>query len=209
MADGLPLQVVAAAISGFIASVASNPADVLKSRAMMAGGDGSVVGAAIAVARLNAARCGGADRAGGASVETRLGSWFEPLDSIGLEGFGGIVSNPPYIPSRDVPHLQAEVVRHEPRLALDGGAGAGTDCVDAVVAGAAPRLARGGFLLLETNGGAQADASAAKLREYALDAGPGVGVERPERVFEDVAIACDYGGVGRFDSARRRKARSH
>ena len=163
--------------------------------------------AAIAVARLNAARCGVADRAGGASVETRLGSWFEPLDSIGLEGFGGIVSNPPYIPSRDVPHLQAEVVRHEPRLALDGGAGAGTDCVDAVVAGAATRLARGGFLLLETNGGAQADAIAAKLREYALDAGPGVGVERPERVFEDVAIACDYGGVGRFVSARRRKAR--
>ena len=163
--------------------------------------------AAIAVARLNAARCGVADRAGGASVETRLGSWFEPLDSIGLEGFGGIVSTPPYIPSRDVPHLQAEVVRHEPRLALDGGAGAGTDCVDAVVAGAATRLARGGFLLLETNGGAQADAIAAKLREYALDAGPGVGVERPERVFEDVAIACDYGGVGRFVSARRRKAR--
>ena len=56
VADGLPLQVVAAAISGFIASVASNPADVLKSRAMMAGGDGSVVGAAIAVARAEGLR---------------------------------------------------------------------------------------------------------------------------------------------------------
>lgn len=156
--------------------------------------------AAVAVARRNAARCGVADPAGGARVETHVGSWFEPLDAKGLERFGGIVSNPPYIPSRDVPHLQPEVVRHEPRLALDGGAGAGTDCVDAVVAGAATRLVKGGFLLLETNGGAQADAIAAKLREYALDSSPG----RSERVFEKVAVARDYGGVGRFVSARRR-----
>jgi release factor glutamine methyltransferase len=33
-----------------------------------------------------------------------------------------VVSNPPYIPSSDVEELQEEVRRHEPRLALDGGA---------------------------------------------------------------------------------------
>ena len=33
----------------------------------------------------------------------------------------GIVSNPPYIPSDNISGLQAEVGRHEPRLALDGG----------------------------------------------------------------------------------------
>lgn len=33
-----------------------------------------------------------------------------------------IVSNPPYIPSADVDHLDEEVRMHEPRLALDGGA---------------------------------------------------------------------------------------
>lgn len=32
-----------------------------------------------------------------------------------------LVSNPPYIPSSDIPGLQREVRDHEPRLALDGG----------------------------------------------------------------------------------------
>ena len=172
--------------------------------------------AAVAVARANAERCGVADvyasarsatgtpgasgasgASGAARVATHVGSWFEPLDALNICEFGGIVSNPPYIPSRDVPRLQPEVVRHEPRLALDGGAGAGTRCVDAIVAGAATRLRRGGFLLLETNGGAQAEAIARTLREYvsADDA----------RVFEEVAILNDYGGVNRFVSARRRE----
>jgi release factor glutamine methyltransferase len=45
-----------------------------------------------------------------------------------LEGFPEIdekmdivVSNPPYIPSRDIDSLQIEVSKYEPRLALDGG----------------------------------------------------------------------------------------
>ena len=172
---------------------------------------------AVAVARANAERCGVADVAdvyasarsasgtssgasgasGAARVATHVGSWFEPLDALNIRSFGGIVSNPPYIPSRDITHLQPEVARHEPRLALDGGAGAGTRCVDAIVAGAATRLRRGGFLLLETNGGTQAEAIARTLREYvsADDA----------RVFEEVAILNDYGGVNRFVSARRRE----
>lgn len=40
-----------------------------------------------------------------------------------LKSYGtvrAILSNPPYIPSDDIPHLQAEV-QHEPRMALDGG----------------------------------------------------------------------------------------
>ena len=171
--------------------------------------------AAVAVARANAERCGVADvddvyarsasgtrsrtsgASGAARVATHVGSWFEPLDALNIRGFGGIVSNPPYIPSRDITHLQPEVARHEPRLALDGGAGAGTRCVDAIVAGAATRLRRGGFLLLETNGGTQAEAIARTLREYAS--------AEDARVFEEVAILSDYGGVGRFVSARRRE----
>ena len=151
--------------------------------------------AAIAVATENARRHG--CFLNGSAIAFHVGSWFEPLDALGVDRFGGIVSNPPYIPSRDITHLQPEVARHEPRLALDGGAGAGTRCVDAIVAGAATRLRRGGFLLLETNGGAQAEATARTLREYvsADDA----------RVFEEVAILNDYGGVNRFVSARRRE----
>lgn len=50
----------------------------------------------------------------------KQGSWFEPL--IEFEGrVAGFVSNPPYIPSGHIKGLQAEVGRHEPILALDGG----------------------------------------------------------------------------------------
>ena len=44
----------------------------------------------------------------------------KPARSLGEFQF--IVSNPPYIPSRDVDALDPSVREHEPRLALDGGA---------------------------------------------------------------------------------------
>lgn len=179
--------------------------------------------AAIAVATENARRHG-CEKRDGSTIAFHVGSWFEPLDALGVDRFGGIVSNPPYIPSADVPHLQPEVVRHEPNLALDGGDGAGTRCVDAVVAGAATRLKPGGFLLLETNGGTQAEAIARSLREWCVGAnaegssGVSGGVSRApnatdgssmdaekEKVFEDVAVLRDFCGVGRFVSARRKQ----
>ncbi|KAK6947253.1 hypothetical protein RJ641_000726 [Dillenia turbinata] len=53
-------------------------------------------------------------------VVIKQGSWFEPLKNV--EGqLVGLVSNPPYIPSDHICGLQAEVSKHEPRLALDGG----------------------------------------------------------------------------------------
>lgn len=54
-------------------------------------------------------------------IEIRQGSWFEPLRDV-RQKLAGLVSNPPYIPSDHIAGLQAEVGRHEPRLALDGGA---------------------------------------------------------------------------------------
>ncbi|BAQ66288.1 peptide chain release factor N(5)-glutamine methyltransferase [Geminocystis sp. NIES-3709] len=48
------------------------------------------------------------------------GSWFNPINEL-KNGFSGIVSNPPYIPSQVVLQLQPEVINHEPRIALDGG----------------------------------------------------------------------------------------
>jgi release factor glutamine methyltransferase len=38
-----------------------------------------------------------------------------------------VLSNPPYIPAVQMPGLQAEVGRHEPWSALDGGPGDGLD----------------------------------------------------------------------------------
>lgn len=77
----------------------------------------------------------------------REGSWLEPLKDV--EGkVAGLVSNPPYIPSVDISGLQSEVGRHEPRLALDGGA-EGMDDLLHLCNGAASMLKPGGFFAFE------------------------------------------------------------
>ena len=66
-----------------------------------------------------------------------------------MEGkLAGIVSNPPYIPSDNIPGLQAEVGRHEPRLALDGSLN-GMDDLLHLCNGAALMLRPGGFFIFE------------------------------------------------------------
>ena len=66
-----------------------------------------------------------------------------------MEGkLAGIVSNPPYIPSDNIPGLQAEVGRHEPRLALDRGLN-GMDGLLHLCNGAALMLRPGGFFIFE------------------------------------------------------------
>jgi len=70
--------------------------------------------AALALARDNTAACGAAER-----VEFFLGDLFQPLPA-GTR-YDAIVSNPPYVPTGDIPALEPEVRDHDPRLALDGG----------------------------------------------------------------------------------------
>ncbi|MCJ2543633.1 peptide chain release factor N(5)-glutamine methyltransferase [Thermostichus vulcanus] len=53
-------------------------------------------------------------------VQLRLGSWFVPLEPWRGQ-LRGLLSNPPYIPSGEIPNLMPEVGWHEPRQALDGG----------------------------------------------------------------------------------------
>ncbi|KAF6252514.1 S-adenosyl-L-methionine-dependent methyltransferase [Scenedesmus sp. NREL 46B-D3] len=62
---------------------------------------------------------------------------------------GGVLSNPPYIPAVQMPGLQAEVGRHEPWSALDGGPGEGLDSLQVICSGAADMLMPGGFIALE------------------------------------------------------------
>jgi hypothetical protein len=59
-----------------------------------------------------------------------------------------IVSNPPYIPSKDIDGLQREVKDFEPRLALDGGAD-GLDYYRRIAEDAPKYLAKGGSIILE------------------------------------------------------------
>lgn len=60
----------------------------------------------------------------------------------------GIVSNPPYIPRCKIPGLQAEVGRHEPILALDGGESGMEDLLH-LCRGLAAALEPGGFFAFE------------------------------------------------------------
>jgi len=80
-------------------------------------------------------------------IELREGSWLEPLKD--MEGkLAGLVSNPPYIPSKEIPGLQAEVGKHEPRVALDGGID-GMDALLHLCDGADLMLKPGGFFAFE------------------------------------------------------------
>jgi len=50
------------------------------------------------------------------------GDLFKPLKNLYIENeIDIIVSNPPYIPTKDMTNLEAEVSKYEPKLALDGG----------------------------------------------------------------------------------------
>lgn len=72
---------------------------------------------ALQVAAENAKRLGLESK-----VTFLKGDLFEPLDKLGLcHSIDIIVSNPPYIPTKDISELQKEVAEYEPRLALDGG----------------------------------------------------------------------------------------
>ncbi|KAF7063445.1 hypothetical protein CFC21_069962 [Triticum aestivum] len=105
---------------------------------------------AVEVARLNVQRYGVQDK-----VEIRRGSWFEPLEDVKGK-LMGVISNPPYIPTDDLPGLQPEVGWHEPKLALDGGKD-GLDHLLHLCEGLSSALMPGGFFVFETNGNKQSE----------------------------------------------------
>jgi release factor glutamine methyltransferase len=114
---------------------------------------------------------------------------FRPADfSDDLNGtFDLVVSNPPYIPTRDIAALEREVRDHDPMRALDGGA----DGLDAyrAIARQAPRLLRAdGILIVELGIGQAADVTAILTGEGGL---------------ECVAIRPDLSGVARALTVRR------
>ena len=109
--------------------------------------------AACRLACANTARTGLADRA--AIV---CGDWAGMLDAR----FDLILSNPPYVETGHIDTLMPEVGRHEPRLALDGGAD-GLDAYRALMPVLDRLLAPGGLAVLEI--GAFQEAAASRLAE--------------------------------------------
>jgi release factor glutamine methyltransferase len=97
--------------------------------------------AALEVARANAAALGLGER-----VRFVAGDWFGAVGED--ERFEVVVSNPPYVATREREVLPEDVRGFEPPQALFSGAG-GLDAVRAIVAEAPRRLVAGGLLALE------------------------------------------------------------
>jgi release factor glutamine methyltransferase len=125
----------------------------------------------------------------GASVRVVTGDLLAALPA-GVPPLRGMVSNPPYIPRPQLPGLQAEVGRHEPALALDGGDDAGLVVLARLCEAGPAALVPGGFLGFETAGHGQAERVAEMLEDG--------------RACQDVAVVDDCFGVARFVTARRR-----
>jgi release factor glutamine methyltransferase len=134
---------------------------------------------AVALARDNVVTLGLATR-----VHVGLSDMFAALGVIQVDL---IVSNPPYLPTDLIATLAPEVSRHDPRLALDGGAD-GLDVIRRLLREAPERLAARGVLVLETGGGEQLGAVVALMEDHG---------------FAGVQTRADLAGVERFVAGRR------
>jgi release factor glutamine methyltransferase len=140
---------------------------------------GDIAPVAVEVAAQNSERLGFSDRIsvhegdllGGFPVELR-----GALDAV--------VSNPPYIPSADVPELPAEVAGFEPHLALDGGPD-GLGVFRRLLSDSRHWLAPGGYLAVELD-----ERMARTAAEEALE------------WYEDVRVVSDLAGRDRIVVAR-------
>jgi release factor glutamine methyltransferase len=113
---------------------------------------------ALAVARENAVTN---------QVAERISFLSGDLNDLPEGPFDMLVSNPPYIPSRDWESLMPEVHDHEPRLALDGGPD-GLQAYRQLAVQAGALLIPGGWLLVEV-GIDQAKDIAALFKAAGLD----------------------------------------
>lgn len=136
---------------------------------------------ALALARQNAYQLGLTER-----IKFYQGSWFYPLKALKGQ-LSGIVSNPPYIPDEIVPHLMPEVAKHEPHLALAGGAD-GLDCIREIITFAPIYLRPGGILILEMMIG-QAETVAKLLNATGK--------------YSQIQISRDLAGIERFALAHK------
>ena len=128
-----------------------------------------------ALARQNARRNDLKDR-----IHFFVADWFEALKSD-RSGFDIIISNPPYIQSDAIRHLQPEISKYEPGTALDGGPD-GLDCLRHIIRRAHHFLAAEGRLFLEI--GSDQKAAVGQI----IDAVGG---------YTDVIFSEDYSGLDR------------
>ncbi len=95
--------------------------------------------AALTIAKQNAQTLGLSERA-----SFQQGQWAKGV----IDKFDVVVSNPPYIPSKDIEGLEPEVAIFEPKLALDGGID-GLDAYRAIAKDLSGLLLPGGIACFE------------------------------------------------------------
>jgi release factor glutamine methyltransferase len=99
-----------------------------------------ISGAALEVARRNAARYG---------VEGRVTFTRTDLFENVTGPVDVVTVNPPYVPDKSGPGLQPEVGAHEPHVALFGGGDEGLDMLTRVIHEAPALIRSGGYLMFE------------------------------------------------------------
>lgn len=127
---------------------------------------------ALVVARANAETLGVSDR-----VRFLHGSLLEPVKG---DKYSMILSNPPYIASREIDGLMPDVRQYEPRSALDGGA-SGYELIEPLLAMAREALEPGGLFAME----------------FGHEQGAGVLARARAAGFEDAVIKKDLAGLDR------------
>ncbi len=136
---------------------------------------------ALRIAAGNAVLNGVADR-----VAFFASRWFDAVSAACA--FDMIVSNPPYIPSGQIPHLAPEITDYEPVLALDGD-GDGLRDIAVLVSEGPGFLVPGGIMILEI--GHDQKPAVEKLAK-----------SQPN--WADIAFRKDYAGHDRAVVLRRR-----
>ena len=134
---------------------------------------------ALAVASDNVRTLGLASR-----VMLLAGDLFGPLASL-RGSLDMVVANPPYLPAMTLASLPAEVVRFEPRLALDGGPD-GMRVLRRLIAEAPAHLRPGRWLVMEI-GEEQAGALASLMAAQGFSA---IGARRDLRGVERYIEGC-------------------
>jgi release factor glutamine methyltransferase len=138
---------------------------------------------AVELARQNVAQLGVTGQ-----VQVRCGDLLAPFSDPELQGAVDLLTcNPPYISTRTLDKLPAEIAHHEPRLAFDGGA-LGLSIVQRLIREAPRLLMPGGALMLEIGRG-QGPMLLERLRR--------------SRQFFGATGLCDAGGAVRVITTRR------
>ncbi len=132
------------------------------------------------LAEINARRLGVGPR-----TFFHLGALCDPFPGRLRGGVDLLVTNPPYIPSADVPDLPVEVADHDPRAALDGGP-EGLDVYRSLAARAGAWLHRDGWL----------------AAEIGADQGESVPEILARAGFRDITLRRDYNDLPRVVTAR-------